>query len=152
MIIELDLQDALAAGELLAIQRLAYRQEAELIGYPDLPPLRESLPALMDCGEAVLAWRLNGVLMGALGYRIAQDASIDICRLVVAPAAQRQGIGRALVKALIEQFPRRSIMVSTALRNYPAVALYESLGFVVHGDHSTPDGLALVDLVRAGHR
>ncbi|QNM98555.1 GNAT family N-acetyltransferase [Chitinimonas koreensis] len=147
MLIDLELADALAAAELLALQRLAYRQEAELIGYPRLPPLLESLPELMDCGETVIGWREDGELLGALGYVTEGDA-LDVCRLVVAPAAQRRGIARQLVQAAIDAAGGRPVGVSTAAANAPALALYRTLGFAVTREFATADGLALVSLAR----
>lgn len=145
MLIPLDLGDALAAAALLDLQRLAYAQEAALIGYPDLPPLHETLSELMECGETIIAWREAGELLGALGYKQSDD-SFDICRLIVAPKAQRRGIARALLIELIAL--GRHITVTTAHRNQPALALYESLGFLQLRPYTTDDGLVLMPLAR----
>lgn len=139
----LDLHDALQAAELLALQRLAYQQEAELIGYAQLPPLRESLPELMDCGERVLVWREAGVLLAALGY-LHDAQGLDICRLMVAPTAQRRGLGRRLLAELAKQ--QRPMRVMTAAANLPAIALYQQAGFVLRREIVLPDGLKLVAL------
>lgn len=143
MLHHLDLHDALQAAELLALQRLAYSQEAELIGYAQLPPLRESLPELMDCGEQVLVWREAGVLLAALGY-LHDALGLDICRLMVAPTAQRRGLGRRLLAELAKQ--QRPMRVMTAAANLPAIALYQQAGFVLTRETVLPDGLKLVAL------
>lgn len=145
MVITLDLNDGLAAAQLLALQRRAYQQEAELIGYPQLPPLLESLPQLIDCGETILAWREQGELLAALGY---QPQTQQICRLVVHPSAQRQGLATRLLQALINQTPGRCLSVSTAMRNLPALALYARLGFIQTQTWQTADGLHLAALQR----
>ncbi|MGQ5522555.1 GNAT family N-acetyltransferase [Chitinimonas sp. PSY-7] len=147
MLFKLDQTDALQAGELLNVQRHAYRQEAALIGYADLPPLRETLADLMDCDETILGWREDGELLGAVGL-LTHDKVVEICRLVVAPQAQRRGVARALLTAVIHQADQRVIRVSTAAANTPAIALYQRLGFQVVEKTQLPDGLILVAMQR----
>jgi ribosomal-protein-alanine N-acetyltransferase len=67
-------------------------------------------------------------------------------RLAVDPAMQRRGIGRALVLDALHWLRRRPIdtaYVNTAVANAPALALYESLGFVRVADHLTIAELVL---------
>lgn len=60
----------------------------------------------------------------------------EILNLGVALAARRRGIGRALVRTLLEEFVRRGV-VSAFLEvresNFPAQQLYESFGFTEVG-------------------
>ncbi|PHV12465.1 GNAT family N-acetyltransferase [Chitinimonas sp. BJB300] len=147
MLIKLDLADALQAGELLNVQRHAYRQEAELIGYANLPPLRETLSDLMDCGETLIGWREDGELLGAVGL-LTQEETLEICRLVVAPHAQRRGIARALLTAVISQAGQQAVRVSTAAANTPAITLYENHGFRLVSETRLPDGLMLIAMQR----
>lgn len=145
MLTALDLHQNTQAAELQALQQAAYRQEAILIGYPDLPPLYETRAMLMACGESVLAWREDGRLLGALGY-LHDDLGLDICRLVVAPAAQRRGIARQLLGALFAAHPGQPVRVMTASANLPALALYAQLGFRAVRETTLPDGLRLTGL------
>ncbi|MBL8507691.1 MAG: GNAT family N-acetyltransferase [Chitinimonas sp.] len=149
MLVPIDLADALLAAELLQLQRLAYRQEAELIGYPDLPPLKEGLPELMESGETMLGWRVDGELQGAIGF-IEDGDGILICRLVVSPAVQRRGVAVQLVNAVLDWVGAQPLRVSTAAANAPALALYAKLGFKPVRTSQTPDGLALVSLLHTG--
>ncbi|WP_374350343.1 GNAT family N-acetyltransferase [Chitinimonas sp.] len=147
MLRQIDLHDEGEARSLLALQRAAYAQEAALINYPDLPPLRETLEQLMACGETVLGWCADGQWLGAIGF-LDGDAGVEICRLVVAPAAQRQGIARQLLAAVCTQAAGRPVQVGTAAANTPAVALYQAMGFAISRRFATPDGLALLTLTR----
>ncbi len=64
-------------------------------------------------------------------------------RVAVAPAYQRQGIGKALVKAMKERFEQRNvrkIMVTVDKHNEIVLPLYEALGFRAN------------DFLRAVHR
>ena len=47
----LDLLDASTARQVLALQRMAYRIEADLIGFDDILPLQESQDELKACKE-----------------------------------------------------------------------------------------------------
>ena len=52
-----DLADAALAARVLAVQHAAYAIEAELIGYPDLPPLHETLEGLQATRRGAVAVR-----------------------------------------------------------------------------------------------
>ena len=55
----------------------------------------------------------------------------DMMNLAVAPAYRRQGIGRALVEALLWELSEDNHCLTLEVRasNAPAIALYENLGF-----------------------
>jgi ribosomal protein S18 acetylase RimI-like enzyme len=56
----------------------------------------------------------------------------EVLSVAVAPAARGQGVGRALLDALVAELSRRGVpgaRVVCATSNVPAVALYESAGF-----------------------
>jgi ribosomal-protein-alanine N-acetyltransferase len=74
----------------------------------------------------------------AVGYMIywLLPSEIDIHNLAVHPAYRRQGIGRALLEAVIEEAKRcRFVGVTLEVRtsNEAAQRLYQSLGFVASG-------------------
>lgn len=77
----------------------------------------------------------NGVIVGCTVYRdILGD--VDISNVQVKKACRGRGIGRELLKAAIEK--ARSIggmefTLEVRASNAPAIALYESLGFVSEG-------------------
>jgi GNAT superfamily N-acetyltransferase len=139
----LDLADAAVAARLLELQRDAYRVEAELIGSDAIPPLGESLAELRSCGETFLGAFLDGALAGAISWQV-DGETIDLHRLVVAPAHFRKGVGVALVRAALkaEAGARRAI-VQTGAANAPAVALYLQEGFERAGDVEPLPGLRI---------
>jgi ribosomal protein S18 acetylase RimI-like enzyme len=144
----LDLSDPATAGEVLELQRAAYRIEAQLIGFDGMPPLHETLEELVACGETFLGCRLDGRLVGAVSYRRAGDL-VDVHRLVVAPAAFRCGIGSALVRQLeLAERGVSRIVVQTGSRNEPALALYAGLGFSAVGSREVAPGIEVTLLER----
>jgi ribosomal protein S18 acetylase RimI-like enzyme len=131
----------------LEVQHAAYAIEAQLIGYPELPPAHETLAALQACGEEVWLCEEDGVLLGAVGLEHADDELL-IARLFVAPSAFRRGVGTALAQHALAQARGRRVRVGTGAANLPALALYERLGFRRVGGREPAPGLGYVELVR----
>jgi ribosomal protein S18 acetylase RimI-like enzyme len=132
----------------LDVQHAAYAIEAELIGYPQLPPAHETLAALQRCGEELWLCEEAGELVGAVGLENVSDEELLIARLFVAPSAFRRGVGTALVQRALERAGGRRVRVGTAARNAPALALYEGLGFRRDREREPAPGVAYVELIR----
>lgn len=78
-----------------------------------------------------LVAEVDGVVAGYVGSQTVLDAS-DMMNLAVSPDYRRQGIGQALVKALVEHLQQNKVialLLEVRVSNTPAIALYESLGF-----------------------
>jgi GNAT superfamily N-acetyltransferase len=131
----------------LAVQHAAYAIEAELIGYPQLPPAHETREALQAAAEDVWLCEEGGELVGVVGLEHSAD-EVLIARLFVAPPAFRRGVGRALVEHAVAQAHGRRVRVGTGARNAPALALYEGLGFRRVDDGEPAPGVGYLELVR----
>jgi ribosomal protein S18 acetylase RimI-like enzyme len=145
---ELELADDATGQAVLALQRESYAVEAALIGSDGIPALTEPLDALRAAGEAWLGVSDDAGLSGAIAWRELENGTVDICRLVVAPRAFRQGIASRLLDALDERFPERAMVVSTGRDNEPAIALYRRRGFKVLRDREAAPGLFVSELER----
>ena len=97
------------------------------------------------CGEEL--WVCGSPPVAAVGLE-PEGAALRIARLMVAPSAQRRGLGRAAVALAIRRAEGRDVVVSTGELNAPALALYEGAGFACTGARSVP-GIRIVDLRRA---
>jgi RimJ/RimL family protein N-acetyltransferase len=78
---------------------------------------------------------VDGRLAG-FGQALPHDLGrVHLGRIILSPAARGQGLGRVLVRALIdaarEHFHPGVITLNVYRENLPAVRLYRSLGFVV---------------------
>lgn len=80
MIRRLNLLDLDEVNALLNVQRLAYKVEADLIGFYDIPPLKDTIQSLQSCTEAFYGYFQEAGLFGAISYTKQAD-EIDICRL-----------------------------------------------------------------------
>ena len=149
---ELDLGDDATLERLVALQRASYAVEAELIGAPELPPMRETPAELRASGETFLGADEDGALLGAISFKRA-GGTVDIHRLVVDPGAFRRGVATALLDALeAREGGATHWTVGTGAANAPARALYERRGFTATEERVVPGGIRWVRLDRAGAR
>jgi ribosomal protein S18 acetylase RimI-like enzyme len=95
------------------------------------------------------AWH-DGTLGGLLAIaRDDEPGRLCIATLVVHPARQRRGLGRALVADALRRSGGMPLAVAAGAANAPALALYRGFGFeVVRRGSFGPDALPLVKLLR----
>jgi ribosomal protein S18 acetylase RimI-like enzyme len=146
----LDLTDEAIARSVFALQREAYAVEAELIESDGIPQLTETIEMLQAAGLDWLGTFDQTGLAGAVSWKVLDDGTIDIHRLVVAPRTFRRGIATGLLDALDARFPGRHTLVSTGRDNGPARELYRRRGFAVVREHEAIPGLWVTDLERRG--
>jgi ribosomal protein S18 acetylase RimI-like enzyme len=144
----LDLGDPTTIADLVRLQRASYRVEADLIGFEDLPPLRETPEELTAVQETFLGAYEDERLLGAIAF-FRHPTWVDIYRLVVDPDAFRRGIASRLLDALDELHADAAyVTVATAERNGPAIELYERRGFRVVGRTTVAPGIRIVRFER----
>ena len=145
-----DLTDVGAARRLQGIFRLAYTQEARLLGLKVFPPADLTTQQIQSSGHFCLGAFCAGNLVGAVCVGLDDEPDqIQIAYLVVSPQHQRQGIGRLLTEAVLQRGEGMTFSVSTAKGNGPALALYAQLGFGAYRSGTVgPNELPLVKLRR----
>jgi ribosomal protein S18 acetylase RimI-like enzyme len=144
----LDLSDEAIARSVLEIQRESYAVEAGLIGSDGIPQLTETLEELRAAGLDWLGTFDEEGLTGAVSWKVLDDGTIDIHRLVVAPRAFRRGVASALLDELDALYPERPTLVSTGRDNEPARELYRRRGFTVVREREPIPGLWITELER----
>lgn len=146
----LDLAEEAIARSVLSLQRESYAVEAALIGSDGIPQLTETLQELRAAALDWLGTFDEAGLTGAVSWKVLDDGTVDIHRLVVAPRAFRRGIASALLDALDARFPGRPVLVSTGRGNGPALELYRRRGFMVVREREAIPGLWVTELERGG--
>ena len=143
MIKKIDITNHKFAKEVFNIQIPSYKVEAEIIGCHDIPPLRDTVESLQQCGETFFGYYLNGELCGVISIKTA-NCVIDIHRLMVHPKHFRKGIAKNLLD-FVESDKEKSetIIVSTGSENSPAVDFYLKNGFSKTGDKRVTERLSL---------
>ncbi|HNT73423.1 MAG TPA: GNAT family N-acetyltransferase [Anaerolineae bacterium] len=116
---------------ILALQKLAYRSEAERYSDFTLPPLRQTPEeiradfARMTFFKATSGERIVGSVRG---YE--KDGTCYIGRLIVHPDVQNRGIGARLLQTLEQHFSTaRRFELFTGHKSEPALHLYHKLGY-----------------------
>lgn len=143
MIKKLNMKNSELAREFLTLQRLAYKIEADLIGVENFPPLNQTITDLNKETESFWGYFDERQLIGGISLEYL-PSEIIISRLVVHPSRFSESIGTSLVKYVLEQNIGKRVSVSTAKKNYPAVKLYEKLGFRLLKEWKVEKDLELV--------
>lgn len=130
MIEKLPIEQEEVAKQVLDIQIPAYLVEAELIGFEDIPPLKDTVSSLQQCAETFYGFLFDGELAGAISYT-REGSIMDIHRMVVHPGHFRKGIAQELLNHILSiETGVEKIVVSTGSKNMPAKKLYWKNGFV----------------------
>jgi GNAT superfamily N-acetyltransferase len=107
-------------------------------GFPDLADVEASFLAR---GGEFLVVELEGHVVAMGGFRPGVDASAEVLRVRVHPAARRRGLGRALMSELEQRAARsglRSMRLDTATNQPEAMAFYQGLGYREVGRECQP--------------
>lgn len=140
---QIDITNEETAREVLGIQLPSYKIEAALIEFYGIPPLKDTIETLMECGETFLGYYENGNLCGAVSFKIENEV-VDIHRLMVDPEHFQKGIARRLLREVEKATESASAMiVSTGSKNSPAIRLYETNGFRKVGEERLAEGVSI---------
>jgi ribosomal protein S18 acetylase RimI-like enzyme len=135
------------ALELLQLQMLAYRVEAELVLFADIPPLKDSIASIQSAAETFYGYFEESVLVGAISVQQGDAANeLVVCRMMVHPHYFRRGIASLLLQHVIAMRGAARMTVSTVAANVPAIRLYERFGFRERERRELAPGIELVTL------
>ncbi|MEA4960523.1 GNAT family N-acetyltransferase [Lutispora sp.] len=125
----LDLQDKETAEKVLELQAASYKIEAQIIGFYDIPPLKDTIDSLRKSGEIFYGYFEDEVLAGIISYKVIEN-TLDIHRVAVHPSFFRMGIAQKMVN-FIEgaEVGINKVVVCTGKENKPAVNLYLKNGY-----------------------
>lgn len=134
--------------EILALQYLAYRSEAELCGNPTIPPLTQTLAqaqAEFDRGVFLKALAEDGKIIASV-RAYSEDGTLHVGKLFVHPDWQGRGIGSALLREIERRCPHTRYELFTSTKSERNIGLYERLGYVRFREREQGGGLQFVYL------
>lgn len=144
---------------LLALQIASYRVEAELIGFDDIPPLKDGIQSIREAKETFYGFFVDDhegrSLAGAISFE-REGCIVTICRMMVHPNFFRKGIASSLLQHIMKEQELAGaarFIVSTGTANLPAIRLYEGYGFIQRRIFTVPPGVSLTTFERhaTGH-
>jgi GNAT superfamily N-acetyltransferase len=144
MIVErADVEDA---AEILSLQKLAYRSEAEIYDDFTIPPLTQTLEEMRADFEnrVVLKASIDGRIVGSVRAHEEQGTCF-VGRLIVHPDFQNRGIGTQLVGEIERVFAEaKRFEIFTGDRSERNLYLYRKLGYRVFESRELTDKVTLV--------
>jgi ribosomal protein S18 acetylase RimI-like enzyme len=136
------------AEEILSLQELAYRSEAELYNDFSIPPLLQTLEEVRKDFEnqVFLKTVLDRKIVGSV-RAFMKEGTCYIGRLIVHPDFQNQGIGKELMNGIEETFKEaRRFELFTGHKSEKNLHLYEKLGYRVFKTVKANERLTIVFL------
>ena len=138
--------------EILAIQKLAFAEEAERCQNFNIQPLTETLQEVeqqYQQGTVILkAVDETTTIIGSIRGTLDND-TVYIGKLIVHPKAQNQGVGSSLLYYLESQFPNCNFTLFTNENNPKNLAFYQSNGFYLTDEKQEIPSVTLVRFYKA---
>jgi GNAT superfamily N-acetyltransferase len=119
------------AEEILSIQKLAYRSEAEIYDDFTIPPLTQTLEEIKKDFENQLFLKafIDGEIIGSVRAFV-KEGTCYVGRLIVHPDFQNQGIGMQLMNRVEKTFKEaQRFEIFTGHKSERNLYLYEKLGY-----------------------
>ncbi|TYQ17958.1 UNVERIFIED_CONTAM: putative acetyltransferase [Acetivibrio alkalicellulosi] len=131
--------------DILSLQKLAYKSEAEIYGDFSIPPLKQTLDELLKEGEdsIILKYVEDGKIVGSV-RAIEKNGTCYIGRLIVHPDYQNKGIGKKLMSEIEKQYSGLRYELFTGHLSNKNLAIYKKLGYHIFKTEKVNDRLSLV--------
>jgi GNAT superfamily N-acetyltransferase len=140
------------ADEILALQKLAYRSEAELYQDFSIPPMTQTLAEITAEFSRLLVLKATaeGRIIGSVRAE-ERDGTCLIGRLIVHPDCQNRGLGRRLMAAVEARFPLAArYELYTGEQSVRNLYFYKKLGYTIFRCEPLNDRVTLVYLEKNG--
>jgi ribosomal protein S18 acetylase RimI-like enzyme len=136
------------AEEILSLQKLAYRSEAEIYNDFNIPPMVQTLESIEKDFESqlFLKARIDGRVVGSV-RAYSKEGTCYIGRLIVHPDFQNRGIGTGLMNEIERIFKScRRFELFTGDRSERNFYLYQKLGYKIFKTAKITDQTTIVYL------
>jgi ribosomal protein S18 acetylase RimI-like enzyme len=150
MIKKLDNRNQAEANTIYEIFQNAYKAEAELIQAVNFPPLSRTIECIKVSETAFYCLSVNQSAAAIIEISL-HDQLLDINSLTVEPAYFRQGLGNKLLSYILDTLEYDKAVVETAMKNLPAINLYQQNGFVKFKQWTPEHGIEKLAMSRTKH-
>ena len=144
MIKKLNNSDVGVSNKIYAIFQASYKVEAELLKVIDFPPLKRTSQEISNSSNDFYAYYLEDNIAGVIEVDKNRIQSTHIQSLVVSPEYFRKGIGKKLVRFVLDNYTSRLFTVETGEDNEPAINLYKTFNFQEEKNWDTDHGVRKV--------
>jgi ribosomal protein S18 acetylase RimI-like enzyme len=115
----------------LALSIRAMREHLDRVGRFDPDRRRDRMRRQFDAGILRIIEQ-DGAIAGCIGVE-AKASAVDIHSLFLDTHAQRQGLGEAVFRVILAEYPGRAFRIEV-LKQSPARRFWERQGFVLTGE------------------
>lgn len=140
--------------EILAVQKKAFIQEAELYQKCSIAPMTQTLDEIIEeCQlKIVLKAELDGRIIGSIRAKMENDAC-HINKLIVLPEHQGKGFGKRLLLEIEKYFPKAAkFALETGAKSVNNIALYQKVGYKIVDRGMFHDGVDAVIMEKVNVR
>jgi ech hydrogenase subunit C len=130
------------APEILALQKIAFKNEGEIYGEENVPAPQQTLAELESDFERMLFLKamVNGKIIGSARVE-RRDGTASISCVVVHPWYQNRGIGRRLFEEIEQTFPEaKRFQATTSQKSERTLRQLERLGYRRVNGEALPAG------------
>jgi GNAT superfamily N-acetyltransferase len=134
-------------AEILKLQYLAYQSEALIHNDISIQPLTQTLEETIDEYDrgVVLKAVIDGEIVGSI-RAYTEGGTVFVGKLMAHPARQNKGLGRRLLRAIENEFPRGRFQLFTSWKSEKNLSLYAKCGYTRFKETQTDSGIIFVHL------
>lgn len=135
--------------DILDLQYISYRSEAELYNDFTIQPLRQTIEEIEHEFEnpIIIKALINGRIVGSVRASSSEDLICNIGKLIVHPEYQNRGIGTKLMVSIEDIFRHsKRFELFTGHKSEKNLYLYKKLGYKQYKSELVNDKLTLIFL------
>jgi len=144
--LKIQVADISEAGQILELQKISFKSEAELYNNFSMPPMTQTLQEMQDdfLHKKFLKAIDGGKIIGSV-RTFKKDDTCHVGRLMVHPNFQNHGIGTKLMQGIEKTFDTcKRFELFAGSRSEKNIFLYKKIGYNIFKTEKINDNVSLV--------